>query len=612
MTINQPSYPINASGLVTHVGSYTDTQVSVVKEAALNPMDAEFAAAGNGTTDDVTALDAVVTKAKTATNGGHVYLPNRQFAVSRPWVINADNLSVTGPGRGTPTGGSAGSGVPVYGGAVIRPTSSFTGGWVIDVAEQGTPTHALTGVNLKDFAIDGFRLPGVTGGIHYQAQRSVIEDVTIARVTGPGVYVEAVNHATAFPGGCFDIHLRGVIVTGTSIQSQHGIWFSPGASDSILEGCIVRKVQSGYYGIYMEGSGQQIIGGLVELCDDWGIYWDSARNQKARGVRVVECQGGIRVRGSTTLAGGDWSITGCSIRNCSEGGDGARDGILVDPTGVIRGGVIDDIDFSTVTRNTSNGYRVRYGVNIDTANAEGVTIGSMSAGWTNPPATGAFQTAPVRDTGTRTVISGALDTNLNSYDQLGNGVLRLTGTGTPEGARTAPPGSTYLDTNGPLWNKRTGTGNTGWTTPPYILGQGAVASSVTGTLTETTLATVTVPAGAIGPNGRLRITSLWSVTNSANTKTLRVKLAAQSFLSAAVTAVSAGRWQQEIANRNSQSSQVSSNSGGGGGGWSTTTTTVTATAVNTAVAQDITITGTLANTGETITLESYLVELIPG
>jgi hypothetical protein len=30
------------------------------------------------------------------------------------------------------------------------------------------------------------------------------------------------------------------------------------------------------------------------------------------------------------------------------------------------------------------------------------------------------------------------------------------------------------------------------------------------------------------------------------------------------------------------------------------------------VSQDITITGTLANTGETITLESYLVELIPG
>ena len=39
----------------------------------------------------------------------------------------------------------------------------------------------------------------------------------------------------------------------------------------------------------------------------------------------------------------------------------------------------------------------------------------------------------------------------------------LTGTGSPEGVKTADPGTTYLDTstNG-FWVKATGTGNTGW------------------------------------------------------------------------------------------------------------------------------------------------------
>src|SRR5262245_11257791 len=36
------------------------------------------------------------------------------------------------------------------------------------------------------------------------------------------------------------------------------------------------------------------------------------------------------------------------------------------------------------------------------------------------------------------------------------------GTGTPEGTVTATPGSLYLDQNGLLWVKNTGTGNTGW------------------------------------------------------------------------------------------------------------------------------------------------------
>lgn len=47
---------------------------------------------------------------------------------------------------------------------------------------------------------------------------------------------------------------------------------------------------------------------------------------------------------------------------------------------------------------------------------------------------------------------------------LSNEPASQSGTGSPEGVVTAIPGSTYVDvSNGNLWVKQTGTGNTGWT-----------------------------------------------------------------------------------------------------------------------------------------------------
>lgn len=42
----------------------------------------------------------------------------------------------------------------------------------------------------------------------------------------------------------------------------------------------------------------------------------------------------------------------------------------------------------------------------------------------------------------------------------------FSGSGSPEGVVTASPGATYVDTDlpGTIYAKRTGTGNTGWTT----------------------------------------------------------------------------------------------------------------------------------------------------
>jgi len=150
--------------------------------------------------------------------------------------------------------------------------------------------------------------------------------------------------------------------------------------------------------------------------------------------------------------------------------------------------------------------------------------------------------------------------------------------------------------------------------PVRILGASAVAASLTGTLTETTLATVPIAAGVMGLNGILRVTTLWTVTNSANNKTLFVKLGGAGgtgYFSRVVTAVASVSNCTLIRNRNSQASQIAFfNGGGASGGWGDNGSANTTGTINTATAQDLVIRGQLANVGETITLESYLVELI--
>jgi hypothetical protein len=135
-----------------------------------------------------------------------------------------------------------------------------------------------------------------------------------------------------------------------------------------------------------------------------------------------------------------------------------------------------------------------------------------------------------------------------------------------------------------------------------------VANSITGTTTETTLASVTIPANAMGANGIVRVTTGWSHNSSASSKTLRVKFGGTTFGSGNITTNATTRDQRQIANRNATNSQIGTATTLGGfasSGSAIVTSTVDSTANVT-----LAITGQLTNTSETITLEYYLVELI--
>lgn len=180
--------------------------------------------------------------------------------------------------------------------------------------------------------------------------------------------------------------------------------------------------------------------------------------------------------------------------------------------------------------------------------------------------------------------------------------LQAAGTATDIGIRLSPKGSGKVYVPG------------AWRT----IAASAVAvtrNSVNGAgdATETTGATITIPAGEVGANGIIRVTFLGSCTNSANVKTWRIRLGGLSgtaFYNLAATNQATTQVQLLIRNRNSASSQIGyPNTVAAGLGQ--TTAAATTAAINTANAQDIVITTAWAGatSAESMTIEAYQVEV---
>lgn len=136
-----------------------------------------------------------------------------------------------------------------------------------------------------------------------------------------------------------------------------------------------------------------------------------------------------------------------------------------------------------------------------------------------------------------------------------------------------------------------------------VLQSSAVASSVTGTLVETTLATIPILGNLLGLNGSIEIEAKYTCTNSVNLKIFRVNYGGQVFNSAGLLTSLTNNFFSSFANRNSATSQIAENDNTGAAAWRAGT-------VNSVVDQNLTLTAILALVGETITLESYVVKLI--
>jgi hypothetical protein len=148
---------------------------------------------------------------------------------------------------------------------------------------------------------------------------------------------------------------------------------------------------------------------------------------------------------------------------------------------------------------------------------------------------------------------------------------------------------------------------------PIILGVSGVASSAGANTTENVLATVNIPAGIMGPNGLLRIYSLWSYTNSANNKTLRIRLGGAGGTQVfAITQTTSTHMSdlRHIQNANAQNAQVFHDRGSQPAVGATSAGANVTAAIDTSLGTTLVFTGQKALNSETLTLSSYYVELL--
>lgn len=141
--------------------------------------------------------------------------------------------------------------------------------------------------------------------------------------------------------------------------------------------------------------------------------------------------------------------------------------------------------------------------------------------------------------------------------------------------------------------------------PPTVLAQSAAPIAHTGTTSSTVKVSIPVPTDAMGANGRLRITVALSFSNNANNKILGVWLGGGSLATATRANIATDRLQFEIANRGARNSQVVTSNFGG------TSFAFTVGSIDTRQSQNLELRCQLANAGDTMTIESYLVEVLP-
>ena len=144
-----------------------------------------------------------------------------------------------------------------------------------------------------------------------------------------------------------------------------------------------------------------------------------------------------------------------------------------------------------------------------------------------------------------------------------------------------------------------------------IIAASAIAVPHTGDTAEFVFATIPIPAGCMGPNGILRISTVFSVAvSNGNNKPCRTRLGGaggtqhMNWLQTTSICLRDVRW---IQNRGAQNSQVSGYLSGSSISSTSASAPITS-AIDMSVAQDLVISGQLGTNTDTITLESYIVE----
>ncbi len=185
------------------------------------------------------------------------------------------------------------------------------------------------------------------------------------------------------------------------------------------------------------------------------------------------------------------------------------------------------------------------------------------------------------------------------------GIIEYTWANKPS---VAPSGQiicvTDIGENGSLWR---GNGTKWVRLNPIKVFSLSAPVSLTGSTSVVTLATITIPAGLMGANGKLKIYPLWATTNNANVKTLRAVFGGSTCTTMISQSVPNNSGLVIIRNTNSESAQKCSS--GLVAGIGSSFGSIASITIDTTAATTLVISGQLAVGTDTLTLEDLFVEL---
>lgn len=174
------------------------------------------------------------------------------------------------------------------------------------------------------------------------------------------------------------------------------------------------------------------------------------------------------------------------------------------------------------------------------------------------------------------------------------------------------PAGSYWISNGTRWQPLGGS---------CLLAISQIASSVTGTTSESNLASYTLQSGLMSANGQLEVFVLWSYTNSVNTKAPRMRfgfdydpLGGNIFYNPSITTTNTLQSFMILKNNNAQNSQLGF-ANNTGSGYATSIGSVVTSSWNTASTSYKTglhFNGALGNAADTLTLEGYSITYVEG
>jgi hypothetical protein len=164
---------------------------------------------------------------------------------------------------------------------------------------------------------------------------------------------------------------------------------------------------------------------------------------------------------------------------------------------------------------------------------------------------------------------------------------------------------TDIGENGSLWR---GNGTKWVRLNPIKVFSLSAPFSLTVSTSVVTLATITIPAGLLGANGKLKIYPLWATTNNANVKTLRLNIGGAVCSTMTSQSVPNNSGLLIIRNINSESAQKCSS--GLVAGIGSSAGSIAALTVDTTAATTLVISGQLAVGTDTMTLEDLFVEVV--